>query len=500
MMFLHFFVFIPFHSHFTIFCFPVLKAVESFGMCHTKWSEKYQKKMEDELKKANLPYRDLMHVSDNDLELRRKDHISHFILRLAYCQSENLRRWFLQQEADLFRYRFSQQLSGSVRKFLDLNDLHYTSILPNEKVELKTQLINSTFGMKELFDTQDFYKVPFTDALDLVRGRKIFLRHGLAYIPHNDLVSIVLNDFRTSLSRALAVTARGLPVIQEDERLQPLLKHLSYAYIGQDYSVQKNVGNISLDQLDSLATRSFPLCMRSLHYALRDQHHLRHGGRLQYGLFLKGLGLSLEQALTFWRTEFARGSIDPEKFEKGYAYNIRHAYGKEGKRTDYTPYSCMKIIQTNTPGPGDHHGCPFRHTDADLLRQRLQSHRLSSSEINQVMEYVKGMHYQLACQKYFEFTHKVEDGAFGLSHPNQYFEESQKLLSGGQHAKRENSGEVQKPVVAPVTMPQSSHPAQSSESQSTQLSASQVEEQELLEECFANGVVLRFVKGTVELG
>uniref|UniRef100_A0A8C4QQL1 DNA primase large subunit n=1 Tax=Eptatretus burgeri TaxID=7764 RepID=A0A8C4QQL1_EPTBU len=453
MMFLHFFVFIPFHSHFTIFCFPVLKAVESFGMCHTKWSEKYQKKMEDELKKANLPYRDLMHVSDNDLELRRKDHISHFILRLAYCQSENLRRWFLQQEADLFRYRFSQQLSGSVRKFLDLNDLHYTSILPNEKVELKTQLINSTFGMKELFDTQDFYKVPFTDALDLVRGRKIFLRHGLAYIPHNDLVSIVLNDFRTSLSRALA-----------------------------------------------LATRSFPLCMRSLHYALRDQHHLRHGGRLQYGLFLKGLGLSLEQALTFWRTEFARGSIDPEKFEKGYAYNIRHAYGKEGKRTDYTPYSCMKIIQTNTPGPGDHHGCPFRHTDADLLRQRLQSHRLSSSEINQVMEYVKGMHYQLACQKYFEFTHKVEDGAFGLSHPNQYFEESQKLLSGGQHAKRENSGEVQKPVVAPVTMPQSSHPAQSSESQSTQLSASQVEEQELLEECFANGVVLRFVKGTVELG
>lgn len=47
------------------------------------------------------------------------------------------------------------------------------------------------------------------------------------------------------------------------------------------------------------------------------------------------------------------------QFDKGYSYNIRHSFGKEGKRTDYTPFSCMKIILTNPPGQGDYHGKCF---------------------------------------------------------------------------------------------------------------------------------------------
>ncbi|XP_051503574.1 DNA primase large subunit-like [Myxocyprinus asiaticus] len=420
----------------------LLKTVENIGVSYVKNSEQYTRKLDAEFSSLYFPYR--MELGErkvqggpSEYEKRRKDHISHFILRLAYCQTEDLRRWFIQQEMDLFRYRFSCLSSKHKTDFLHKNNLKYETVSAEEKKSIRDKLINSSYGLSGItVEEYDFYKVPFQDALDLVRSRKVYLLAGNAYIPHQEIVTIVLNDFRTRLSKALAVTARSLPAVQSDERLQPLLNHLSHAYVGQDYSIQKNIGKVSLEQIDPLSGTSFPLCMRHLHKALRENHHLRHGGRMQYGLFLKGIGLTLEQALQFWRSEFVKGKVDADKFDKAYAYSIRHMFGKEGKRTDYTPYSCMKVILSNPPSQGDYHGCPFRHNDPELLKQKLQSYKISPSGINQILELVKGMHYQLACLKYFELTHSIEDAGFSLNHPNQYFMESQKLLGGGRDIKK----------------------------------------------------------------
>ncbi|XP_033644569.1 DNA primase large subunit-like [Asterias rubens] len=453
-------------EEFAISRVKVLRHVEQAGQSYVRGTEKYKEYMDKELRHL-MPLAVRKDLKD-DFEERRKDHISHFILRLAYCKSEDLRRWFISQEMDLFRYRFLMETDKrEVTRFLQENDLQFTPIPEDEKKQIAKYLCASSFSMTmAMIEHTDFYKVPFTEALDLVRGRKVYLHKGWAYVPHNDLVSIILSAFRSHLSQALAVTARSIPHLEEDDRLLPMLNNLSKQYLGQNYSsVKTNTGKIELKDMDMHARKSFPLCMRQLHTELRENHHIRHHGRMQYGLFLKGIGLTLEQALTFWRSEFSK-IMEVDKFDKQYAYNVRHSYGKEGKRTDYTPYSCMKIIMTNAPATGDHHGCPFRHTDSKLLKQRLASYKVNQAGVDEIIDLVNKSHYQVACSKYFMLTHNNAKTDVSIQHPNQYFEESMKILSGDK--KYEGSGRFSSPRPSQSNKPPSQRPVeQPSQNQDT---------------------------------
>ena len=57
-----------------------------------------------------------------------------------------------------------------------------------------------------IFHVSLWIQIPFAEALDLFRGRKVYLENGFAYVPHKDIVAIILNEFRTKLSKALAVS------------------------------------------------------------------------------------------------------------------------------------------------------------------------------------------------------------------------------------------------------------------------------------------------------
>ena len=115
--------------------------------------------------------------------------------------------------------------------------------------------------------------------------------------------------------------------------------------------------------------------------------------------------------------------MDPDKFDKEHRYNIRHTYGHEGKKINYSPFSCMKIITANPPGPGDFHGCPFKHSDPSLLRQRLTTgqNRVSDSAAKTIVGFAKDNHFQVACSCYYEAVHDIElkSGAIAINHPNQ---------------------------------------------------------------------------------
>ena len=54
-------------------------------------------------------------------------------------------------------------------------------------------------------ESTDYYCVEWTNVLDLVRNRKVYLEAGLAYITSNDLISVLGSVFRSNLSHNLAV-------------------------------------------------------------------------------------------------------------------------------------------------------------------------------------------------------------------------------------------------------------------------------------------------------
>ncbi|KAI5059621.1 hypothetical protein GOP47_0025940 [Adiantum capillus-veneris] len=358
-----------------------------------------------------------------------KDTISHFVLRLVYCRSDELRKWFLAMESSLFRHRFQSESFEDQKRFMEDNKIPYRAIGTSEFESVKDKLGQVARSLNQPVPNADskFYKVPFEEVPELVSGRKVYIHKGLAFVPSTQLASLVVGQFRSKLSKALVLTNRKwMAMIAEEEadRLTPIVEALSSRYLGPDYSQAKVKTEVNLQDIDSLAKTSFPLCMRHLFFKLREEHHLKHGGRQQLGLFLKGVGLKLEDALAFWRSEFSQ-KVGVEKFDKEYAYNVRHNYGKEGKRTDYTPFSCNKVI-LSTPGVGDHHGCPYRHFSEDNLRVALGSLHLGGRALDDIMEKVRNRHYQLACSITFEATHG--SSCAGINHPNQYFEESQKIL------------------------------------------------------------------------
>ena len=69
----------------------------------------------------------------------RKDVISHFTLRLAFCATPEKRKWFVKQECDLFHHRV---VSGKVdmADFLRENKMSEQGVTAEEFEELKADL------------------------------------------------------------------------------------------------------------------------------------------------------------------------------------------------------------------------------------------------------------------------------------------------------------------------------------------------------------------------
>ncbi|KAF2747604.1 DNA primase, large subunit [Sporormia fimetaria CBS 119925] len=391
----------------------------------------------------HLPLRSNSSRSQQLQEERKKDHYSHFILRLAFSATEELRKRFSRLETALFKLRYKDDDIRERREFVNSLNLDWEEVDETEKKMFREQLNAAGGGKKG--EEMEWCKVDWERVPDLVEQRRVFVRKGKAYVPQREQMSLVVAEFTRRLDEALELTSRALPRLDEDDRLSPILTHLSTSFSTPDSGFSTTdsqitgLDTITAHSIDTLSSH-FPACMSNLHSTLRRDSHLKHYGRLQYTLFLKGLGLSLEECILFWRKSFKL--LTDDKFAKEYKYNIRHAYGDVGgdanrRGRGYTPYSCAKLLTEPLPGPGQAHGCPYRVFNVENLTGMLQRMGVGDKEVLRgVKEDVGKQRYHVACNRVFEWSHKREiekvrkEGSWSAAdldtivHPNTYFKRS----------------------------------------------------------------------------
>lgn len=387
---------------------------------------------------------------------RRKDHYSHFILRLAFSGTEDLRRRFARVETMLFKLRFQQDDGKERRGFVDSLNLNWDVVTEEEKKEYGEQLLAATPGLRRL-DEENWFKVDWTRVPELVEHRSVFIKKGKAFVPMKEQTSMVMTEFTKCLEKGLEATARALPRLDEDDRLSPILNHLSKNFAAPDAAFSDSDSGLSgasitAGNIDNLS-QHFPLCMKHLHTTLRKNNHLKHYGRLQYTLFLKGIGLTLEDCLMFWRQAFKDKTDDV--FNKEYRYNVRHAYGDVGgdanrRGRGYSPHSCQKILTEHPPGTGEAHGCPYRTFNVENLTSMLQVTGVHDRDVlRSVKEDVEKKRFHIACNRVFEWAHRTEikrvkdENLWGpaeldtIVHPNTYFKRSFLLRNLGNMPKQD---------------------------------------------------------------
>lgn len=369
-----------------------------------------------------------------------KDEASHFLLRLALCREHEHRLWLLQAECVLFAARLE---GGSTEQILAaVKRSGGPKVLPVSRADLEAEggrlrreldeVQRGVCHVRSGAQGMKFFRVPFESVPFQVGRRRVLVKRGEAYVPENNLQDTVCSLYRKHLSHGLTVAARAATIAEMDKRMRPILNSVRQHYTADTQTSgfdENDAERINLRQLEA-SLPAMPLCMQHMISKLKQHHHLRHSARMQLGVFLKGCGLTMDESLHFWKSEFGKGNIDSNKFDKQYAYNIRHYYGQEGKRKSLKPFPCMKIIN-DRPGPSEYNGCPYRELQEHELAAELKALNVNDESIKAITSKAKENNFQVACGMCFHATQPVahndeEIQGWIPSHPNDYFIQARK--------------------------------------------------------------------------
>lgn len=272
-----------------------------------------------------------------------EDVLSHFLCRLVCSQMPWTASWFVNVETALFRLRVSRSL-------IDTRDFFMNEVLPHMDSP-ETEGHSLVLGVRsrynpDVFNDSSFsdVSVHFTKLIDLVGKRVVTPVRGHVRLDDDCIKSLLVNEFRRHLSSRMD-TLVEMSQNHPDERMMGLCNELFMSTARTE-----RVPSFLLEQ----SQRHFPPCMQMIMERLRRNGHLKYNDRQILCRFLKDCGMEVGDATLFFRNSFR---VSREVFDKEYLYSIRHNYGLEGKRANYSSFNCSRIASTMNERRES--SCPF---------------------------------------------------------------------------------------------------------------------------------------------
>lgn len=313
--------------------------------------------------------------------------------------------------------------SISKKEIFSLSDNNSSKSFYQPLIDSQKRMSDVIYGDQK----QVKYKVRFEDALQLVKNRKVVPKNGFIILTPYQMIPILCQLFRQELEKCLNQLRQKLPELDENRRLTHVIESLHKQIIGIGIFNVDDCKVVPTESVDKLLV-SFPPCMFNLYKSLNHNHHLRHFGRLQLGLFLKSIGLRMHQLNYFFKQHFTK-KMSEEDYDKKYNYFIRYLYGQSGKRINFSCYSCKKILNCITPGAQDNHGCPFKEFSSERMLALLKMYQLPESTCQSILKLCSSKEYQLACTQFYHSRHPVDKLDENIYHPKQFYNQSRKYLS-----------------------------------------------------------------------
>lgn len=302
----------------------------------------------------------------DDFKSIEEDICSHFYCRMVCSKLLPTLNWFVSMEVVLMRHRMKYL------KESEIEDFFAAYVLKRVEVHEGKILQGARIVAEGVSNKDKPTKIHFTKVIDLVSAHRVNLEEGFCNITIDTKKAAILCFFRDFLSQKMEAMYDN-PIF--DERIKNL--HAKF------FVSKRTTESSSINEIANF----LPPCIDGLYKQIKAVGHLKYVDRQTLCLFFKDSNVSLEDTISFFKVNF---KCSGETFTKEYLYAIRHNYGLEGKRANYSTYTCKKIIMGSEQS--SIFGCPFRK---GTYKSYTDTHKIS--DLVDLEDTLKNYNFQGAC-------------------------------------------------------------------------------------------------------